>query len=114
MATAPTEHETTPRIEQSQQIARLGLDLERMSSNHDRLDARIDAISQSLPIFKATLGHEALLDELSARREHPVHALLRRYAEEYAPTSPEPTSTREAGAEAAWRALQTWMGGQEG
>jgi len=29
-------------------------------------------------VFKATIGTEKLADELRARRDHPVHKLLRR------------------------------------
>lgn len=102
------------RTQQSEQIAQLGLDLERLGSNHERLEARIRAIAHSLPTFKATLGHEALQRELAAQRDHPVHGLLRRYAEEYAPTT-GPAPAEEAtpvASEAAWQALQSWAAGE--
>lgn len=103
------------RTRHSTQIAQLGLDLERMGSSHERLDARIRAIAESLPTWKATLGHEALLDELAAQRDHPVHGLLRRYAEEYAPTT-RPVDTAAApspGSQEAWQAIQAWVGGND-
>jgi len=101
------------RKAQSGQIAQLGLDLARMTSSHERLEAKISAISQSLPVFKATLGHEALLHELAAQRDHPVHGLLRRYVEEYAPTSKEAPPKVTSGSEAAWKNLQGFLGGLE-
>ena len=101
------------RKAQSGQIAQLGLDLARMTSSHERLEAKISAISQSLPVFKATLGHEALLRELAAQRDHPVHGLLRRYVEEYAPTSEDAPIEATSGSETAWKNLQGFLGGLE-
>ena len=43
-----------------------------------RYEKQIDARTRALPLFKATLGTEGLVDELRARRDHPVHSLLRR------------------------------------
>ena len=43
-----------------------------------RLESQIDARTRALPLFKATLGTEKLVDELRSRRDHPVHTLLRR------------------------------------
>jgi len=43
-----------------------------------RLEKQIAARTTALPLFKATLGTESLADELRARRDHPVHTLLRR------------------------------------
>ena len=111
-APAPPTVASAPRSVESHMIARLGLDLERLSSNSERLDARIAAIAQSLPIWKATLGHESLLWELSSQRDHPIHSLLRRYAEEYAPTT-GPVSTAQAQAsDTSWKVLQSWIGGE--
>ncbi|MEM9176335.1 MAG: hypothetical protein AAGC67_13995 [Myxococcota bacterium] len=104
------------RTPHSERIAQLGLDLERLGSNHERLEARIRAIAHSLPTFKATLGHEALQGELAAQRDHPVHGLLRRYAEEYRPTTAPPAAVEEAaseGSQAAWQALQNWAAGED-
>lgn len=111
-APIPPTVASAPRSVESHMIARLGLDLERLSANSERLDNRISAIAQSLPIWKATLGHEALLWELSSQRDHPVHALLRRYAEEYAPTTgPVPAAGTDA-SEASWQVLQSFLGGE--
>jgi len=87
------------------------VDLERLGSSSERLAGRIDAIAQSLPIFKATLGQQDLVWELAAQRDHPVHELLRRFAEEFdAPTGPAapPEAETESG---AWKLLESWMGG---
>ena len=113
---APPTVTSAPRTPESHVIASLGLDLATLSSNNERLDAKIDAISQSLPIFKATLGHESLLWELSSQRDHPVHGLLRRYAEEYAPTTRMSDTAASAGAEprsvaTSWQALRSWITG---
>lgn len=113
---ATTSDPDAPRA-RSREIARLGLEIERLGSSHDRLDARIEAIAQSLPIWKATLGHEALLDELASRRDHPLHALLRRLGEEYDPTTPQASApetgrgsaTRALGDETVWNRLQAWL-----
>lgn len=107
VATAPRSSGTGPA---SQEIARLGVDLERLSSNSERLESRISAIAQSLPIFKATLGHEALLWELSSQRDHPVHALLRRYAEEYEPTTPVDAAAKTPRSPITWPALSALSG----
>ncbi len=112
-ATAPPVVASAPRSRESLAIAQLGLDLERLSSNGERLGAQIDAISQSLPIFKATLGHEDFIRELAAQRDHPVHELLRRFSEEFSvPTTPtiEASNTRS---ESSWRVLQSWIGGSD-
>ena len=44
----------------------------------ERLDKQIAARKRALPLYKATLGADGLADELRARRDHPVHTLLRR------------------------------------
>lgn len=98
--------------ERSERIADMALEIERLGSSHERLDVRIAAIAQSLPIFKATLGHEALLDELAARRDHPVHALLRRFDDEYEVGSTDRPGPRDTTRTAAsWDVLQDWLSG---
>jgi hypothetical protein len=104
---------SAPRSQESQAIAQLGLDLERLSSNGERLRAQIDAIDQSLPIFKATLGHEDFIWELASQRDHPVHELLRRFSEEFSvPTTPT-IEASTARSESSWRVLQSWIGGSD-
>jgi len=110
-APAPPGVATAPRTPESEIISQLNVDLERLGSSSERLAGRIDAIAQSLPIFKATLGQQDLVWELAAQRDHPVHELLRRFAEEFdAPTGPAapPEAETESG---AWKLLESWMGG---
>ena len=108
---APPSVTGGPRTTESRTIARLGLDLERLSSSGSRLEAQIDAIEESLPIFEATLGHDDMVWALAAQRDHPVHALLRRFAEEYGETSPRARPPEATGSDSPWQTLQTWIGG---
>ncbi len=43
-----------------------------------RQEKQIAARTEALPLYRATLGTESLVGELRARRDHPVHTLLRR------------------------------------
>lgn len=116
-AIAPPTVTSAPRSHESRAIARLGLDLERLSTNGQRLESQIDAIAQSLPIFKATLGHGDFIWALAAQRDHPVHELLRRFSEEFSvPTTPILLPANQAGSErpgTMWRAFQAWIGGTD-
>jgi hypothetical protein len=47
-------------------------------NNLVRVEKQIAARTTALPLYKATLGTESLADELRARRDHPMHKLLRR------------------------------------
>jgi hypothetical protein len=44
----------------------------------DKLDKQLAARSRALPLYRATLETDGLIDELRAQRNHPVHTLLRR------------------------------------
>lgn len=82
------------RSKESFAIEKLASDLDRLDSRSERLDVRIQAIEEALPIFKATLGQEGLIRELAVQRDHPVHALVRRLAEEVgAGTGAAPSTT---------------------
>ncbi len=50
-----------------------------------RTDQQIAARSRALPLFKATLTTDGLAQEMRARRDHPVHVLLRRMYHEGRP-----------------------------
>jgi len=50
-----------------------------------RTDQQIAARSRALPLFKATLATDGLAQEMRARRDHPVHVLLRRMYHEGRP-----------------------------
>jgi hypothetical protein len=99
------------RSPESFAIEKLASDLDRLDSRSERLDIRLQAIEEALPIFKATLGHEDLIRELAVHRDHPVHALLRRLSEEVgasASTSGSATNPKPAAA----LDLQALIGGQ--
>jgi len=55
----------------------------------ERLDEQIRARTRTLPLYKATLATDGLAAELRARRDHPVHALLRRMYFERRPSAEE-------------------------
>ncbi len=60
-------------------------ELAEASALLERLDQQIEARSRTLPIYTATLASDGLGGELRARRDHPLHGLLRRlYHEERA------------------------------
>jgi hypothetical protein len=103
------------RSAESLQIERIARDLDRLDSRGERLDARIEAIEEALPIFKATLGHEDLIRELAVQRDHPVHALLRRLSEEIAGSLPAKAMPTAANAtrDTTDQALQAMMGGRK-
>jgi hypothetical protein len=109
-APAPPVVAAAPRSRESEIISQLNVDLERLGSSSERLAGRIDAIAESLPIFKATLGQQDLVWELATQRDHPVHELLRRFAEELdAPTGPAaPETETDPG---GWKLLESWTGG---
>jgi len=44
----------------------------------DKLDKQLSSRSRALPLYRATLETDGLIDELRAQRNHPVHTLLRR------------------------------------
>ena len=43
-----------------------------------KLDAQVAARTRALPLYQQTLGSDDLADALRQRRDHPMHALLRR------------------------------------
>jgi hypothetical protein len=43
-----------------------------------KMDAQVSARTRALPLYQATLGGDDLADALRQRRDHPMHALLRR------------------------------------
>ena len=52
-----------------------------------RTEQQIAARSRALPLFKATLETDGIAQEMRARRDHPVHVLLRRMYHEGRPGS---------------------------
>ena len=66
-----------------EEIARLQLaELPREINDARRLlstlEKQVSARARSLPLYRAALETDSLTDELRARRDHPMHALLRR------------------------------------
>ena len=99
------------RTAESYEIERIARDLDRLDLQSVRLDARFEAIEEALPIFKATLGHEGLIRDLAVQRDHPVHALLRRLAEEVAGSVPS-AATASQKSTTTEQELQTMIGGR--
>jgi hypothetical protein len=60
------------------EVEELDTQISQARANLTRIDKQIAARTNSLPLFKATLGTESLANELRSRRDHPVHKLLRR------------------------------------
>ncbi len=60
------------------ELAGLHRELEETSAHLDRVEKQIEARTRALPLYKATLRTDGLAAELRARRDHPVHTLLRR------------------------------------
>lgn len=62
-------------------------ELSEASARLERIDQQIEARSRTLPVYVATLESDGLGGELRARRDHPLHGLLRRmYHEDRAAT----------------------------
>jgi len=108
---APPRVAASGRSPESFAIEKLANELDRLDSRGERLDIRIQAIEEALPIYKATLGQDDLIRELAVRRDHPVHALLRRIAEEVGIAKVVPSKVAPTESAAA-RNLQDWIGGQ--
>ncbi len=60
------------------ELAELSREIDEAKTLSARLDQQIDARTRTLPVFEATVGTDGLAAELRARRDHPLHALLRR------------------------------------
>ena len=66
------------------QLAQLNREIMDTSALLERLDSQIEARRRTLPLYKATLETDGLSGDLRARRDHPIHALLRRMYHEHA------------------------------
>jgi hypothetical protein len=60
------------------ELADLSREIEQAERLGARLDRQIEARARTLPVFEATLDSDGLAAELRARRDHPLHVLLRR------------------------------------
>jgi hypothetical protein len=66
------------------QLEQLNQQIDETSALLERLNSQIDARRRTLPLYKATLETDGLSADLRARRDHPLHALLRRMYHEKA------------------------------
>jgi hypothetical protein len=66
------------------QLAQLNREIDETSALLERLNTQIEARRRTLPLYKATLETDGLSADLRARRDHPIHALLRRMYHEKA------------------------------
>jgi hypothetical protein len=66
------------------QLSQLNKDIDEASALVERLSTQIEARRRTLPLYKSTLETDGLSDELRSRRDHPLHALLRRMYHEHA------------------------------
>lgn len=110
-APAPPEV-SSGRSRESFAIEQLAGELERLGARSERLDVRLAAIEEALPLFKATLGHEDLIRALAVERDHPLHALLRRLSEELRAGTVAPPAAPSTQSAAA-RDLENWIGGKK-
>ena len=60
------------------EVEELDMQIAQARASLAQLEKQIAARTNALPLFKATIGTESLADELRARRDHPMHKLLRR------------------------------------
>lgn len=60
------------------ELGELAREIEDGKRELAKLDAQVDARTRALPLYRATQRSDGLADELRARRDHPMHALLRR------------------------------------
>ncbi len=60
------------------QLAELSREIGDAKHLLSTLEKQVSARTRSLPLYLATLETDSLTDELRARRDHPMHALLRR------------------------------------
>jgi len=58
--------------------AEMGRKIEDAKRLLEKLERQIEARSRALPLYKATTRSDGLAQDLRARRDHPVHTLLRR------------------------------------
>ncbi|MDJ0850195.1 MAG: hypothetical protein QNK04_17630 [Myxococcota bacterium] len=58
--------------------ARLNREIAELSTKMGRIEQQIAARERALPLFKDALATKALIPELRAQRDHPIHTLLRR------------------------------------
>jgi hypothetical protein len=60
------------------ELASVARELAEKNALLTRIEQQISARSRALPIYRETIGTEELVAQLRTRRDHPLHALLRR------------------------------------
>jgi hypothetical protein len=60
------------------EMAEAQRELNEASALLERLDQQIEARARTIPIYVATLESDGMGAEMRARRDHPLHGLLRR------------------------------------
>ena len=60
------------------ELSQLARELEDGKRELAKLDSQLVARTRALPLYQATQQSDGLADQLRARRDHPMHALLRR------------------------------------
>jgi hypothetical protein len=60
------------------EVAEAQRELHEASAVLERLDQQIEARARTIPIYVATLESDGMGAEMRARRDHPLHSLLRR------------------------------------
>jgi len=76
-------------------LSQLNREIEETSALLERLSDQIEARRRTLPLYKATLETDGLSADLRARRDHPIHALLRRMYHEKADVDMNEADYRE-------------------
>jgi hypothetical protein len=85
---AMAEDGAVPAVEKSEpldaaQLTDLNKQISETSALIEKLDNQIDARGRTLPLYAKTLATDGLSADLRARRDHAVHALLRRMYHEH-------------------------------
>ncbi len=88
-ATSPSEVPASPDSG-GDDLADVAQKLADAEAQLARTEQQIAARSRALPLFKATLETDGLAQEMRARRDHPVHVLLRRMYHEGRPMETKP------------------------
>jgi hypothetical protein len=60
------------------EVAEAQRELAEASAMLERLDQQIEARARTIPVYVATLESDGMGAEMRARRDHPLHSLLRR------------------------------------
>ena len=60
------------------ELSEIARELEDGKRELAKLDSQLGARTRALPLYQATANSDGLSDALRARRDHPMHALLRR------------------------------------